>query len=207
MHSTSVQSSPRSISFTASADLLDADGIKTTIATAATAQSYSGVAINGAYAAAGVATPAPNGHTGVAQWPLAAAASHASSYINGSKVVFTGTYGGEIVQRTATVVGTDGNVSFIADGPLETCTQIDVEAQHDTSGAWTFGFTDLAPRKRPKTTVTPVFRTVYGINGSVSVVYGSYADLLPCAASGTCWTVEPTRVVQATTTCAVVVLE
>lgn len=130
----------RSMSFTT---LLDADGIKTSIATAASIQTYSGAAINGAYATAGVATPAPNSHTDVDQYPVATASSSAGSYTNASTIQFAGTYNGVAVTRTATVVGTDGNASFIADGPMRTVTSIVVAAQANTSGAWTFGFTDL----------------------------------------------------------------
>lgn len=131
----------RSMSFST---LLDADGIKTSIATAATAQTYSGAAINGAYAAAGIATPAPNDHTDVDQYPVAVASSSAGSYTNGSLILFIGTYNGLAVTRTATVSGTGGNASFIADGPMRTVSEIRVGAQANASGAWTFGFTDLA---------------------------------------------------------------
>ncbi len=47
--------------------------------------------------------------------------------------------------RTATVSGTGGGATFIADGPLETCTQIDVAAQADTDGSWTFGWSGVGP--------------------------------------------------------------
>lgn len=130
----------RSMSFTT---LLDADGIKTSIATAAAAAAYSGVALDGAYASAGVATAAPNGHIDVDQYPVATAAANAGSYVAGSKILFTGSYNGLVVTRTATVVGANGGAAFIADGPLRTVTGISVEAQANAGGAWTFGFTDL----------------------------------------------------------------
>jgi hypothetical protein len=191
----------RSVSFTAGSSLLDADGIKQSIATAATAASYSGVALNGAYAAAGIATPAPGGQTGLAQWPVATASSSAGSYINATEIVFTGTYGGAAVTRTATVVGTDGGTSFIADGPLETCTQIDVEAQQNTSGAWTFGFTDLGPAKKPERPGTPYFSGMRaGTTANVAVAYsGGYTDVIP-AVAGEYLPVMPERIVGATTT-------
>jgi hypothetical protein len=131
----------RSMSFST---LLDADGIKASIATTASIATYSGAALDGAYAADGVATPVPNGHTDVDQYPVATASSSAGSYVNGSTIQFVGTYNGAAVTRTATVVGTGGAAEFIADGPIRTVTSIIVAAQANTSGAWTFGFTDLA---------------------------------------------------------------
>jgi hypothetical protein len=61
-----------------------------------------------------------------------------------STITFTGTYGGKAVVRTATVVGTGGNATFVADGPMNTVTSITVAAQANTSGAWTFGWNDIA---------------------------------------------------------------
>ena len=135
-------SSPRAITVTIAA-LLDADGIKTTIATVASDVTYTGADLNGAYANPGPAIPAPGGHDDVPQYPLAVASSNAGSYTAGSEITFVGTYGGATVTRTATVVGTDGGATFIADGPLDTVVSITVEAQANTGGAWTFGFTDV----------------------------------------------------------------
>lgn len=140
----------------AAADLKDDDGIKTTIATAATAQSYSGAALNGTTVAANVAYPRPaatdwddaTGRQGVVSWPSATASSNAGSYVDASTVTFTGTYNGEAVTRTATVSGTDGGATYVADGPMDTVTQIDVEPQVNTGGAWTFGWSGLGPEKR-----------------------------------------------------------
>lgn len=127
----------------AAAALLDADGFKTTIATEASIQTYTGGAINGAAAAAGPAH-------GFAYIPSATASSSADSYVAGSTIQFVGTYRGLAVTRTATVVGTDGNTTFLADGPLEgPVTSIIVGAQADTSGAWLFGWTDALPASRP----------------------------------------------------------
>ena len=129
------------------AEIADPDAIKTSIATVAAAVSYTGVALNGADANPGPATPTPshtdNVVTDVPQYPTATASSSAGSYVDGSEVVFTGTYGGAAKSRTATVVGTDGNATFVADGPLDTVSTVAVDAQADTNGAWTFGFTDI----------------------------------------------------------------
>jgi hypothetical protein len=209
MRSTSTQSSPRSLSFTSSAALLDADGIKTTIATVAAAVTYTGAALNGAYANPGPAIPAPGGHAGVAQWPVATASSAAGSFVNGSSITWVGLYGGVSTTRTATVVGTDGNASFIADGPLESVTSVTIAAQVNTSGAWTLGFTDLAPRKVPGSTSEPVFRGIVGnAVGNVAVSYtgSAYSDVLVCIA-GQQWPVDAMRIIQATTTIAFTALE
>ena len=130
--------SPNAVTFT-SANIPQLNGIKTSIATAATIATYTGAAINGASA-----TPLPDSKTGYAQWPSATASSSAGSYVDASTVVFTGTYKGAAVTRTATVVGTGGNTTFVADGPVDgAVTKIVVGAQVNTSGAWTFGFVDL----------------------------------------------------------------
>ena len=130
--------SPNAVTFTA-ANIPVLNSIKTSIATAATAATYTGAALNGASK-----KPLPDSKTGYAQWPAATASSSAGSYVAASTIVFTGTYKGATVTRTATVSGTDGNATFIADGPLDgDVTSIVVGAQVNTSGAWTFGFVDL----------------------------------------------------------------
>ncbi len=146
MRGTDLYASPRPITLLVS-EIADADAIKTTIATSSSAASYSGADLDGADANPGPAYPTPTNTgqvvTDVPQYPTATAASHASSYVDGSEVTFTGTYGGAAKTRTATVVGTDGNATFVADGPLDSCSQVDVEAQADALGAWTFGWTDI----------------------------------------------------------------
>ena len=130
----------RSMSFST---LLDADGIKTSLATTTAPITYTGAALNGAYVTTGVATPAPNGHTDVDQYPMIALSSAAGAYVDGSIVQFVGTYQGAAVTRSATIVGTDGNASFVADGPMRTVTSILQPGQATTGGACTWGFTDL----------------------------------------------------------------
>lgn len=134
----------RSFSFTNVSQYLSANGIKTSIATVAAAVTYSGAALNGGLVTAGTATPAPNSHTGLAMVPSATASSSAGSYVAGSRIRFIGKWGtNPRAERVATVVGTDGNATFLADGPLETVVEIQVEAQANTSGAWTFGFNGI----------------------------------------------------------------
>lgn len=139
----STSASHRSISLTRSS-VLAANAIKTSIATAVTSQTYNGAALNGSSVTNNIATPSPSGQVKVAQYPIAVASSSAGSYVASSLITFTGIYGGVSVVRTATVVGTGGNATFIADGPLDSCSSITVAAQANTSGAWTFGWDDIA---------------------------------------------------------------
>jgi hypothetical protein len=155
--------SPRVLTLTASS-VVSTNAIKTSVATVAAAVTYSGAALNGADVDGSyVARPTPSGLSNVAQYPTATASSNAGSYVNGSHVMFTGTYGdgyGSNVTRTATVSGTGGNATFIADGPLDTLTSITVDAQTNTGGAWVFGWNDIAcPRRggclEPYRTIRP----------------------------------------------------
>jgi hypothetical protein len=185
------------------ANILDADAIKTSIATSTSAASYTGAALNGDDANPGPATPTPDGHTGVPQYPVAVGAG-AGAFVDGSAVTFTGTYGGETTVRTATVVGANGG-TFIADGPLDTCDTVDVEEQADTDGTWTFGFTDIGVWKEHNE-FNPCRQIRADAAGVVSVVYeGGYADLLPFT-TGQVQQVGPNRIVQATTTATTITL-
>lgn len=139
----SIEASPRVIPLVASTVLV-ATGIKTSIATVASAVTYTGAAINGTTATAGIATPSPSGNTRVAQYPIIVASSSAGSYVNGSTAVFTGTRDNKPATSTATIVGTDGNATFVGDSPLETCSSIAIGAQANTSGAFTMGWQDVA---------------------------------------------------------------
>jgi len=148
---TDFYSSPRPITL-ATANIQDLDSIKTTIATVAAAVTYSGAALNGDDVASNVAYPLhahkPSGQMpemGIPMYPCATASSSAGSYINGTTVVFTGTYGGVPATSTATVVGTDGNATFVGDKPLESVSSVTIGPQNDTSGAWTLGFQDIGP--------------------------------------------------------------
>lgn len=139
----SIEASPRVIPLVASTVLV-ATGIKTSITTVASAVTYTGAAINGTTATAGIATPSPSGNTNVAQYPIAVASNSAGVFTDGSLIVFTGTRDGKAATSTATVVGTGGNATFVGDKPLETCSSIAVAAQATTGGTWTFGWNDVA---------------------------------------------------------------
>lgn len=187
----------RSMSFST---LLDADGIKLSIQTEATIQTYTGTDIDGAYGTAGVATPAPNGHVDVDQYPVATASSKAGSYVNGSTIQFIGTYDGAAVTRTATVVGTAGNAEFIADGPMRTVTSIVVAAQADTAGAWTFGFTDLAMHRVNGVNYPFTFLRATGA-GNIRVQHiGDYLETMAFAAGESAEPINLKRIIQTLTT-------
>lgn len=123
----------------AAGDLADDNGIKTSIATAATQQTYT--SFNGSSTV---------GKTGMqfASWPTVKASSATASYVAGSSIVFTGTYQGATKQRTALLTSADGGETVVADGPLDhgSITSIVVAAQVDTAGALEFGWKDIAPK-------------------------------------------------------------
>ena len=124
----------------------DADGIKESVATSDEAASYTGVALDGTNTAGTLVSAAVA--TGLASYPTFSSTSAASSYVNASTVTFTGTYQGQAVQRVAVLTGTDGNeTEVLADGPMDidSISQIDVEAQADANGAFTFGWKHLLP--------------------------------------------------------------
>lgn len=123
------------------ASLADPDAIKTAVASSTDAVSYSGADLNGL---GGNPGPAGTVH-GFAAYPTATLATAAGAYTAASTITWTGTYRGKTVTRTGTIVGTGGNETVTGDGPLETCTQVDVAAQADTDGSFTFGWADALP--------------------------------------------------------------
>ncbi len=188
MQTGSISVSPRVLPLTASS-VLNATAIKTSVATAAAGAIYSGAALNGGDVIDNIAYPTPSGLTGVAQYPIAVAASNAGSYVNGSTIVFSGTYGGVAATSTATVVGTDGNATFVGNNPLDTVSSITVAAQVNTSGAWTFGFNDVACKTRngnvepfrmlrPTSTGNVVITCGSGHDATVPVVAGDPDELV-----------------------------
>jgi hypothetical protein len=131
----------RSMSFLA-AGLLDLDGFVTTLSTITSADVLTGAELNGALVVANVGLPPK---PGIAFWPSVTSSSTTGAFVAGSDIVFTGTYNGQVVTRTSTLTAANGNETIIADGPLETLTRIDIEAQADTDGSFTFGFSGIGP--------------------------------------------------------------
>ena len=137
----------RSKSFDASAGaFVDADGIKTSIAAAASVQTYlapfNGTSTVGKAIASGAVSD-------FVSWPTVTNTSQSGKYVAASTIVFTGTYGGAVVSRTAALTTANGSETVIADGPLDhgSVTSIVVAAQVDTTGAFTFGWTGVGPKK------------------------------------------------------------
>lgn len=170
----------RSMQF-AVASLASATAIKTSIASATTAQSYSGAALNGAMVTANVALPLLGTFTGIAGYPSVTTTAQASAYTLNSTVVFTGLWRGVTTTRTATITSTGAAAAYIADGPLDSVTQIDVAAQAATNGAFTFGWSGIAP-----TCVSGRWKTwtiVCTTAGNLVVTCGDTVDTVPLIAA------------------------
>jgi len=71
------------------------------------------------------------------------AAANAASYVAGSTVTVAGWFAGQQVTEVFTLAGTDGGEDFVGAQPFDKVDSIAIEAQADTSGAWTFGVVDL----------------------------------------------------------------
>ena len=124
-------------------DIDDDNGIKLSIATAVTVQTYSGAALDGA-----MANPGP-AYTKMQRLSVTTAAN-AATYIVGSTIVFTGTdQSGNPRVCTATIVETNGGEVLDAvdengeDAGAMTVSSIVVAAQNDVNGAFEFGVTDV----------------------------------------------------------------
>lgn len=123
-------------------DWTDPDAIVTSIATAASAVSFSGVGLNGAVGAGSIKEAA--NVDGACCRVSATASSNAGSYVDGSTITVTGTNeAGDQISDTITVVGTDGGATWETSKGFATVTQIDVDAQANTGGSWTFGLGSL----------------------------------------------------------------
>jgi hypothetical protein len=187
--------SPKAPTFT-TANVVGTNAIMTSIATAATAQSYTDAELNGAKL-----IPAPDSKTGYAQYPTATLSASAGSYVNGSLITVTGTYLGAVTVSTITVVGTGGGVTLVGDKPLDgAVTAVNTAAQHDTSGALTVGWADLlCPYRNGK--LEPWREVRAGSSGNIGVIYpGDVADILP-SDQGERHTVLIPRIKTSTTTC------
>lgn len=200
----------------AAASLVDADGIKESVATAATISTYTGVALDGDLAESGPTH-------GLAYFPTFTSSANAGSYVAGSTIVFHGSYRGRTVQRTAVVVGTDGGQSGVrADGPLEgPPTSIVVAAQVNTGGAFEFGVTDALPNSRSASAPAAFMNTedeallkswrkvVGGGTGNIAAGYGQFGlaseDVVPVVPGQEIAGAGVSRIIATTTTVPVTV--
>ncbi len=119
----------------ASADLLDADGIKTSIATVAAPVTYVVANFNGAAIA-----------TGVLDLPRSVSVTTSASvgsYAIASPIVVTGKRGGETVTENLALTATGGNETIYGTQAFDSIASIAIPAQANTSGAFTFGVADI----------------------------------------------------------------
>lgn len=121
--------------------LADIDAIKLSIATVAGAAAYSGAGINGVI---GLTSMVP------ARTVTVTAATSPGSYVAASTITFTGTDAADrVITEVLALVGTGGNETLIGTKGFKTVTAIDIQAQVDTSGAFSFGVRDILCDKAP----------------------------------------------------------
>jgi len=123
----------------ASGAIADVDAIKKAVATSSSAQSYSGAALDGA---TNFTSESPQ-HTKPSRTVSVTRSSNAGSYVQGSKVTFTGTLNGEAQTEEIAMPDTDGGDTLKGAKLFDEVTQIDVEAQSDASGQFEFGVEDV----------------------------------------------------------------
>lgn len=149
--------------------IADADGIKTSIATVAAPASYSGGALNGAI---GSAARTPGRTVSVTS------AANVGSYVAGSAVTFTGTDAHGLAQtETLLLTSANGGETIVGNKAFKTVTQIDVAAQVNVNGAFTFGYQDV---------VCPgCFGFRIGVDGDAKVGFADgSSDTLPVLFAG-----------------------
>lgn len=129
--------SDKTVSFTA---IAATSAIKTSVATATTSSSYTGVALNGAQAGGPYPVPRTVSVTSTA---------HTGSYTVPSNVTFTGTNGsGVVITETLVLTQVNGGETLVGGKDFLTVTGITVDAQVDTGGAFVFGVQDIIASPR-----------------------------------------------------------
>jgi hypothetical protein len=127
--------------FTVTGGMVDVDAIKTAIATAITAQTYTGAALNGALVGTNWRLP-----RGVSVTTSAVA----SCYNTTDAIVFTGTdWFGAAATANVTLTQAGGGETIVATtAGLMSVTQIDVPAQLLATGQFEFGMRDIILTQR-----------------------------------------------------------
>lgn len=123
----------RDVAWIVASDRADPDGLKTSIATSTSAQSYSGAALNGALVGTTFDPP---------RRVIATMSAQAGAYSTAAGVVFTGTdKNGDALSATLTPTTTGGGATLQSRGweRFATITSIATPAQTLAAGAWTFG--------------------------------------------------------------------
>lgn len=123
----------------ASADLSDANGVKTSAATVAAPTTYLPAVMDGA----GITLGSLNK---TARTVTATLAANAGSYST-DPIVITGRYGGDVVTSSLTPSDANGGETLYGDQPFDTITSIVIPAQVDTGGAFEFGVGDICAPK------------------------------------------------------------
>jgi hypothetical protein len=172
--------SPRTWTFATSADLVDDDAVKTSIASVAANTTYTAADFNGAML---------NGNAGLfkvggkrtAPRVLSVTTGASGGSYNLATIVVTGKNElGEVITDSVTLTQTGGNETlFFAKGFVE-ITSIYIPAMVNTSGSFKFGVRDAgwSPKK-------PARQVRGGAAGAVLVGFGDGSgatDALPCAA-------------------------
>ena len=125
----------RTQSFT-TAELNDVDGVKQSIATATSAQEYTGVALNGAYLQSNTSLNLPRRVT-------LTSSSSAGSYNTTDPHVVTGTRAGAVVTENLTLTDGDGNETIRGTQIFDTITSLGTPEHNDTNGALSWGVGDV----------------------------------------------------------------
>lgn len=194
----------RSTTFANAAALAVANAFKTLIATDnASANTYTGAALNGALANPGPVTEAM---MRVPRFPSVTTTVDAATYNTTDPIVFTGTRGGQAATVSILLTQAGGGETVIGTTPLDTLTSIYVPIQLTANGEFTFGFSGLAARKSA-TGNTQRMPFKGNADGIVNVGYeDGTTDLLPVT-SGLIESASPYRIIAASTTVGITVYD
>lgn len=145
--------------------LASTNAIVTSHATSASPLTLSGAGLNGSIGAALNLLP---------RTVTITTTSHAGSYVDGSHVVVTGTdLNGATVSETLAIVGTDGGQTLVGVQGFISFTSIAMDAQADTSGAFTVGVRDVVFTGGPRPATIRVATT-----GNIKLGYADYSDVI-----------------------------
>lgn len=164
----------RTHTFATAGSLADTDAFKTSVATSETAVVYEEADLNGALANPG---PVTESKMGLPRYPSVTTSASASTYNTTDPIVWNGTRDGIPVTVETKLTNAGGDQTIVASSPLDTVTGISVPAQDGASGAFQFGFSGVACRRRHGTDNKLLMKPVG--SGTVKVGYpGDFTDNL-----------------------------
>ncbi len=174
----SVACCPRTFTVVA-ADLTDTNAIKASVASAITAQSYTGSALDGGFLDSGKyikLTEAGNASRGLPRLLTATLSAQAGAYVSGSKITIVGTdENGREQTEQLTITTTDGPLTLTTTKAFIGITSIAVEAQASALGAFIFGIVDVVFNRD-----APARYVRGGAAGTIKIGYGDGSfDLVP----------------------------